>query len=259
MNNSINSSIANKLYSSYEEALNFCNNIGYSKKVLTEVVVKKNLAIQKLFTSEILLDNEVSRTLLAISSFLNSHSLRILDFGGGGGYHYTIARHVLGNNCNIKWNVVETDAMCNSGKAIADKSLKFFNNIDDAASDLGHIDLVLSSSSLQYCPDPLVSLQELLNVSAKFIYITRTPFHSGKNNLISIQSSLLSHNGPGPLPEGYNDEEVFYPITFVPLSHVENLININYNFKFKIKEEPGNLFFNNEPLNTYYGLFCEIT
>jgi putative methyltransferase (TIGR04325 family) len=251
-------SLANRVYPNYEEALRLCNHLGYSNEQLTEVVVKKNISFRKNITEDNFLSSDATRTLLSLGPALNSNQFRVLDFGGGGGYHYTLARHVLGDKYDIKWNIVETDSMCKSGAAISDQSLKFFNDIQSAKADLGFIDLILASSALQYCPDPLASLNDLLSTSSKFVYITRTPFFSGSEKIVSIQSSMLSHNGPGELPIGYEDQEILYPISFLPLQQVEEAINKRYRIRFKVTEEPANLFIDGEPANTYYGFFCEL-
>ena len=250
--------VANKLYSNYDEALQLCNGLGYSEQELTEVVVKKNIAYRKSITEKSYLYGDVNRSLLAISIALNSKSFRVLDFGGGGGYHYTLAKHVLGDNYDIKWNIVETDSMCLAAASIADKSLKYFNNINHAASDLGNIDLMFTSSALQYCSDPMEYLKNLLNVSAKYIYITRTPFFSGTNKIISIQSSKLSHNGPGDLPFDYEDREILYPISFIPLDEVIKTIQEKYIIRFKVMEDAATLFIGEMAVNSYYGLLCEL-
>ena len=251
-------SVANKIYQNYQEALSACNGIGYSMQELTDVVVKKNIAMRKSLKKDSFLSSEATRTLMSIGFAINAKSLKVLDFGGGGGYHYTLAQHALGDGCKIKWNIIETESMCRSGQAIADENLKFFSNLSSAKNDLGFVDLILASSALQYCADPIAYLKELLAVSAKYIYITRTPFFSGSHNLISVQRSMLSHNGPGSLPLGYTDQEVFYPISFVPLEQVEKLIQEKYTIRFKVLEEAANLFVENQPVNAYYGYFCEI-
>ena len=258
MHSETSHTVANKIYTNYNEALALCQGVGYSMEELTDVVIKKNIAIKKLIRADSFLDSEVTRTLLSIGFAINSQSLRVIDFGGGGGYHYTLARHVLGDACNIKWHVVETESMCRSAAPIADESLKFFSDIKSAQADLGCVDLVLTSSALQYCPEPIVYLKSLLEVSAKYVYITRTPFFRGEQVLVSIQGSMLSHNGPGALPSGYQDKEILYPISFAPLGKVEALIKEKYKIKFKVLEEPATLFIENEPVNPYYGFFCQL-
>ncbi len=258
MNTENSRTVTNQIYNTYNEALALCNGVGYSMQELTDVVVKKNIAMKQVINQDCFLSSDATRTLLSIGFAMNSNSVRILDFGGGGGYHYTLARLALGEKCKIQWNIVETQSMCESGAGIADLNLKFFNQISSAKLDLGNVDLVLTSSALQYCPDPLAYLSELLEVSAKYIYITRTPFFSGEKTLISIQGSMLSHNGPGPLPDGYVDQEILYPISFVPLKEVEALIQEKYTIRFKVLEEPANLFIEGQPVNAYYGFFCEL-
>lgn len=250
--------VVNQIFKNYDEALSACNGIGYSMRELTDVVIMKNIAMRESLNKNPILSSEATRTLMSIGFALNARSIRVLDFGGGGGYHYTLARHALGGACNIKWNIVETEAMCQAGKAISDENLKFFNTITSAKKDLGCVDLLLSSSALQYCPDPITYLKELLSVSARYIYITRTPFFAGHQTLVSVQGSLLSHNGPGPLPPGYTDQEILYPISFVPLEQVEALIQEKYTVRFKVLEDSANLFLKNLPVNGYYGYFCEI-
>jgi putative methyltransferase (TIGR04325 family) len=250
--------VVNQIYANYNDALSVCNGKGYSMQDLTDVVVKKNIAMKHSLTRDSYLSREATRTLMSIGFALNSKSVRILDFGGGGGYHYTLARLALGEECRIKWNIVETEAMCHSARIIADDSLKFFSTISAAEKDLGCVDLLLTSSALQYCPDPIAYLKDLLAVSAKYLYITRTPFFPGQQTLVSVQSSMLSHNGPGPLPDGYTDQEILYPISYVPLDQIETLIQEKYTIRFKVLEEPGNLFIDNQAVNAYYGFFCEL-
>jgi hypothetical protein len=39
--------VANKIYTNYNEALALCQGVGYSMEELTDVVIKKNIAIKK--------------------------------------------------------------------------------------------------------------------------------------------------------------------------------------------------------------------
>ena len=69
---------------------------------------------------------------------------------------------------------------------------------------------------------------------------------------------MLSHNGPGKLPLGFADREIFYPISFAPLNQVETAIKEKYKIRFKVIEDAANLFIEGEPVNAYYGFFCEL-
>ncbi len=249
---------ANQIYGDYAQALALCEGVGYALQDLTDVVIQKNIAARQAILKSAVLDQEASRTLLGVSFAMNSRSLRVIDFGGGGGHHQVLAAQALGEDCKIWWNIVETSAMCQSAKAIHTPGLKFFDTIAAAKEDLGNVDLVMASSSLQYCPDPLGYLDQLLAISAKYLYITRTPLSLAEKSLVSIQSSLLSHNGPGPLPQGYEDRTILYPITYVPLRHVEERIQQKYRIRFRLLEQAPNLSVDGMAINTHFGLFCEL-
>jgi putative methyltransferase (TIGR04325 family) len=147
--------------------------------------------------------------------------------------------------------------MAEAAQRIADAHLKFFDNIDDAKNNLGSVDLVLTSGALQYCPHPLRFLRELTEVGAKDIFITRTPFNDSERCLISIQVSKLSENGPGPLPLGFDDKEISYPITFASRYEVEKILNEKYEIKFSINEDKGTFSAGNKKFDMH-GYFCTL-
>jgi putative methyltransferase (TIGR04325 family) len=249
---------SNKIYNSYDDALAVCGNIGYDNQELTEIVVQKNIIANSLLKKDHFYDMNSMRTLLGIIWALKEKSLKVIDFGGGGGNHYFIAKNIYGNTKAINWNVVETSTMCREAEIISSKELKFFDSIDKAKSDLGDVDLIFSSSALQYTPKPLLFLDELLNCSAKYLYITRTAFSSYKDDIYSVQTSMLGANGPGPLPLGYSDRLINYPITYIHLEKFLEKIKKKYKILFLVKEESPTLFFNEFPLNEYYGIWCEL-
>jgi hypothetical protein len=43
--------------------------------------------------------------------------------------------------------------------------------------------------------------------------------------LINVQKSNLSCNGPGPMPEGMKDGEIQYPVTFARKDKFEEILN----------------------------------
>jgi putative methyltransferase (TIGR04325 family) len=227
------------IFSSYDEALAACGKDGYEGEDIVRAVVEKNVNYRKTIQSNRNLDLASLRTLIGLGLANSKEELSVLDFGGGGGYHYTLAKAALGNIGHLKWNVVETTAMAKEAERIADGDLKFFDNITDAKNDLGAVDLVLTSSALQYCPSPLALLRELTAIGAKYIFITRTPFSDSKESLVSIQVSKLSHNGPGPLPSGFDDRDVSYPITFASKYEVEKILAERYEIRFVINEDKG--------------------
>jgi putative methyltransferase (TIGR04325 family) len=230
---------APRTFNSYEEAITACRNSAYEEEDLVKVVVEKNLIFRQTIRDSAVFDLSALRTAIALGLTNGESTLRVLDFGGGGGYHYTLAKAVLGNSRSLKWNVVETSIMVKEAQRIADSDLRFYDNINDAKKNLGSVDLVFTSSALQYCPNPVGCLRELTEVGATNIFITRTPFNQADNSLVSIQVSKLSENGPGALPVGFDDRNVSYPITFASRHEVEKVLRERYEIRFSINEDRG--------------------
>ncbi|MGY4354635.1 hypothetical protein ACVW0J_001128 [Bradyrhizobium sp. i1.7.7] len=85
----------------------------------------------------------------------------VLDFGGGAGLHYKVARR----QCpDIRWAVVETPAMVQRAKELGTDRLMFFERIDQAADWLGTVDLIHSNGTIQYVPDALETVRTLCSV-----------------------------------------------------------------------------------------------
>jgi putative methyltransferase (TIGR04325 family) len=140
----------------------------------------------------------------------------------------------LARRIKLKWNVVETTALVNEVKKrkITDKNLHFYDNIENAKNDLNKVDLVFSSSALQYCTNPLNFLKKLVEVKAQYIFITRTALVNNDNDIFSIQVSKLSSQSLGGLLKGYVDKKITYPITYISKSKFEKILKENYYIKF---------------------------
>jgi putative methyltransferase (TIGR04325 family) len=115
----------------------------------------------------------------------------VLDFGGGCGFHYKQA-----NNPDVRWAVVETPPMVARARSLETDRLKFFTEIDDAASWLGQIDVMHSNGAVQYAPEPLATIRKLCALGAERMLWYRV-FLGDRSD---IQIGLLKHVGPGPLP-----------------------------------------------------------
>jgi putative methyltransferase (TIGR04325 family) len=255
----MNDQLANKIYPDFETAQRACpGGYGYDLPTLAKSVVRKNTAYKFELNKLNILESQAARTLLGISMARSSNCLRVLDFGGGGGYHFWLVQKIFGEYLNLSWNVVETPVMCSEARELETAELKFASSIEEAKETLKNIDLVFASSSLQYTPNPSQTIQDLIEVSPRYLYITRTPFSLGNNRVVTIQKSLLSENGPGPLPSGYDDQPLYYPITFEPLSKVEEIISKKYKIIFKLAEESPTLMYEEVPLNQTTGIFAEL-
>jgi len=146
--------------------------------------------------------------------------------------------------------------MANVSRSLEREGLRFFDNLEDARADLGIVDLVFASSSLQYTSDPLENLRSIISLRPRYIFITRTPFSNLPQQVSTVQPSLLSSNGPGPLPDGWSDRLVNYPITFVPKKAVEELLSEQYLVRFRTREGKASVSSSNEKVD-YLGFFCE--
>ena len=247
-----------QLFSSYEAALQSCMAGGYQNPDLVSAVVEKNRILQAQKKSMIEFDLGSMRAVLAIGLAKQKNKITVLDFGGGGGFHWNVARIAFGDTLHLDWRVIETPAMVEvAKKSINQEGLRFYDSIGASHTPTEAIDLVLTSSSLQYCSSPLEVLKELMQVQARTMFITRTPFYNGSRALFTTQRSFLSENGPGLLPPGYVDVLVEYPVTYFPKAQIESQILTEYSFRFALNEEAGNLFFDGLPANNYYGYFCD--
>jgi hypothetical protein len=135
----------------------------------------------------------------------------VLDFGGGCGVHYKLARR---QSPDIRWAVVETPAMLERASELATEKLQFFGDISEAQKWLGAIDVMYSNSVLQYTPDPEDTLTRLCRLRARRMIwdrITLSKAHIERE----VQSSLLGDNGPGSLP-GLKEKIVRYTRTKIP-------------------------------------------
>lgn len=233
----LSSSSIPKFYGSYEEALAECQKGGYQNCDLVQVVTQKNAKFRENINSESVIDISHLRSILGIAMAVRNNELNVVDFGGGGGNHYTVAKCVLNSSIKLNWNVIETEAMVNAAKFLENNELSFFSNIQGALNKTGQVDLVFSSGALHCCDDPLVVLQNLVSVKARYLYITRTCFNKGGEKFISIQHSSLSENGPGMLPSGFTDKAICYPNVFIPIDQVESVLQSEYEIRFKILED----------------------
>jgi len=222
------------------------------------VVIEKNAIFRDQLSPAIALGLDSLRTMIGIGAMPGLSTLRVLDFGGGGGYHHSIARMVLGAERAVRWNVVETSALAKAGgEKLSGNGLKFFDNVQDAAADLGHVDLVFTSSALQYTPDPMSFLQKLLAVNADHLFITRTPLNDEADQVVSVQTSWLASNGPGPMPSGFNNYKIKYPITFANRRKLVELIEQKYSIRFFINEDRFSPVVEGRSFNMY-GYFCDL-
>ena len=171
-------------------------------------------------------------------AFLNSKELNVLDFGGGGGNTFAIAQKFFGPRIK-SWTVVETSQMVKSASSSYDPKLYFCDEIKELKN--GSYDLIICSSSLQYCEDPESALRSIAMLKAEYIWITRTAIV--KNRIKTTKQVSRVHKN-GPQIEGQNlssfelNFEVEYLMTPIEDSLLDLLLGDSYSQIFRAEEEP---------------------
>jgi putative methyltransferase (TIGR04325 family) len=230
-----------RVFSGYEDALRGCRDGGYNSVDITAVVRAK--------TARMVGDPEfceyalpaAGRAGIALASVIanllgsTAGTVRVLDFGGACGAHYFVACRVA-PTLRFEWCVVETEAMIEHARTLESGGLRFAASVASAQSMLGSIDLVHSSSTLQYLPDPEFGLAELIGVGAPAMALTRLSLTDGEPFTI-VQKSRLAHNGPGPLPTGFRDCTVAYPLTILNRARFEAALCREYEIAACYRDE----------------------
>lgn len=247
-------SIEVKFYNSYNEALTECTRYGYENEELCHMVADKTrVYFEELKKNTPHLNYANAFLLYAIGqTFDNSNgSVSLLDFGGACGTHYFSTRKFLPPDLRFKWIVIEAKRMVQAAKLkkLSGNELFFMDNINKVIESDSKIDLVYTSGAIQYVDEPYDCLKKLLKVGATYILFERMILGFSDNDVISIQKSLLSANGPGRLPDGYQDKFVAYPRTVMSYQKFINVVVDSYDLMwtfsdndevFRIKE--GNEF-----------------
>ena len=126
---------------------------------------------------------------------------------------------MIPDEIKLNWIVVETEQMVKSAisRGLAKGELRFASRIEDVTDA---VDFVHSSSTLQYVPAPIDFLNRLIACNASAMLFNRMLFNKHDADIITVQRSLLSANGPGSLPPGYADREIRYPHTAIAIGKV---------------------------------------
>ncbi len=135
---------------------------------------------------EVILSHPMLSALLYAAS--RSDGLSVLDFGGALGSSYFQNRDLLKHLPRFRWQVVEQPHFVKLGKdEFCNQHLSFSATMDEAWSH-GAPDLVLLSSVLQYLPDPLATLKDIVLRRPRFILIDRTPVLDSGPECIMVQT-----------------------------------------------------------------------
>ena len=241
------------VYSTYEEALAACASSGYEDEQLVAVIREKTRRLRDALRAPGPLGVNLTnfRTPLGIALACRGPVLRVIDYGGACGAHYFTARKLLDTDVKLIWNVVETPAMAAGAKDLENEELRFFSDVDEAWRHAGTVDLLFSSSTLQYVPDAYGTLAALVGRRAERVFLTRLGLGLGAREVVCVQRSRLSTNGPGPLPSGFTDREVRYPMTAMAKESVERIIGTEYEIRIAFEEDKGAYWPDGRPIDLY--------
>jgi putative methyltransferase (TIGR04325 family) len=109
--------------------------------------------------------------------------LSLLDWGGGIG-HYCVLSEALLPWVSIDYSCRDLPLLCAGGREVL-PAARFYE--DDEAAFSQSYDLVLSSSSLQYCEDWRHLLKRMAGVTRGLLYVTRLPVVRRASSFVVVQ------------------------------------------------------------------------
>jgi len=235
---------ANKVekFERFEDAEKRSTLNAYQNKELCDVVAKKTLKKIKSFEKEGFKANSSNIFLPAaickVFYETGKKKLNIVDFGGACGLHFFETKTFFKDFLNVDWIVVETAQMIKSAKEAGIKNDGLFFESD--FSNTGkRSDLLFSSGALQCVENPYELLCEMIKLEPLYILLNRMSLNEKDYEIVTVQKSRLSENGPGELPEGYADKIVKYPQTNISINKFLNIIQSDYNVEWEFDDDSG--------------------
>jgi putative methyltransferase (TIGR04325 family) len=231
-----------KRYASFEEALKECKtSSGYEDSELCKVVALKTLKYKAAIQDRPYdINCTQSYLTLAIQYILlkkENKNLSVIDFGGACGAHYYETRRLLGDDIKLHWNIVETREMIKQARenGLESKEISFLGDISS-----GNGELIYLSSSIQYVPKPYEVIDSIISSNSPYILFNRMMLNEGTDeDIITVQQSRLSGNGPGKMPEGFTDRTIYYPHTTMSYRKFMNKFRGKYELVLKFDEQSG--------------------
>jgi putative methyltransferase (TIGR04325 family) len=181
-------------YSSFEEASSKCK--GYSdKETVSEIKKKFTESIKSRSGRQIFLDQYdqqlLSAFFIATRALVKNH-ISVLDLGGGFGIHYHQIKNAAGSKMSFKWDVVETAVLANEATAQNRyEELSFYDNIGHLVNN--RYDIILTSGTLQYLPDPFAMFRYFQEIQHQFLIINRFPLIDEPADRLTIQNVPKSY------------------------------------------------------------------
>jgi putative methyltransferase (TIGR04325 family) len=228
-------------YGSYEEAL--AHSDSYEAADIIDVVTRKTEIYRNQLVNSagpIIGNRQTLQNLFVLSHVRPERPLHVVELGGACGASYFEMAHLLPGRI-ASWSIVETPAMAaRAREALHHPSLSFFDNLRDAVAEMESRDLLIAQGVLQYTPQPLKKLDELLSRDFDWIYVSRTmTLNDGSpvEPIIFNSESRLSEHGCGPMPTGFPDRMVTTPCTLFSAESYLARIPGTYHERFLFDED----------------------
>ncbi len=114
-------------------------------------------------------------------------NLSVFDFGGAIGSTYFQCKPFLSSINNLSWTVIDQPKQVAFGKAnLTTDSLHFSESLDEFSS-LPENAILIISSVLQYLPEPITTLERLLQKGFRYVILDRTPLRNATCDRLTIQ------------------------------------------------------------------------
>ena len=124
-------------------------------------------------------------------------ALKVLDLGGSLGSVYWQHRALIPTS-DITWTILEQPTLIERGRTLECEPVSFAANLDEV-QNAGPHHVALLSSVLQYLPQPWQMLDAVLDVGVDLLVIDRTPFHTGPDDIPTLQK-VPAHIYPASYP-----------------------------------------------------------
>jgi putative methyltransferase (TIGR04325 family) len=217
---------------------------GYNSLILNKSIINKTVNFNK-FALNNKNDQNYQRTIKFINFIKRKKINSIIDFGGGAGYHFFIAKKKL-SRFNLKWFIIENKTMvelCN--KEPKHKNLFFFNSLEK----VNKADIFFSSCAINYTQNPIKTLKTISKLNTKYLYFTRTPL-TENDNLEYTQLSYLADNGPLKI-KGEEKILIKYKNKITNIKTFEEIFKNKFEIIFKCIDEKNAFFHKNKSFDTY--------
>ncbi len=151
--------------------------------------------------------------------------ISMLDWGGGLGHYYVISKALL-PEVEIDYHCRDLPRLCQGGREVLPEAT--FHEADDCLER--SYDVVVASSSLQYCEDWRRLASQLASVSRPYLFVTRLPIVHRAASFVVLQRPCRNEYQTEYLGWFLNREEF--------LGYIASL-NMGLVREFLIQEQPN--------------------